>query len=185
MAIVDIAGARAMLREADGLLRRGPDFGTLALDADDLRSRLKSARTDTPGASTLTTAELRLLPLLPTHLSFPEIGERLHISRHTVKSQVMSIYRKLDVTSRNSAEHAPGTRLAVTTPTGSSASVRLIGLAWTPRRSCRAGRGWEVADGDRQAGLGGEAGEFDLPGADPVAVGAAAVGADQQPVGVG
>ena len=103
VAIVDIAGARAMLREVDGLLRRGPDFGTLASDADDLRSRLKSARTDTPGASTLTTAELRLLPLLPTHLSFPEIGERLHISRHTVKSQVMSIYRKLDVTSRNSA----------------------------------------------------------------------------------
>ena len=103
LAIVDIAGARTMLREVDGLLRRGPDFGTLASDADDLRSRLKSARRVTPGASTLTTAELRLLPLLPTHLSFPEIGERLHISRHTVKSQVMSIYRKLDVTSRNSA----------------------------------------------------------------------------------
>ena len=42
-----------------------------------------------------------------------------------------------------------------------------------------------MADGDRQAGLGGEHGEFDLPGADSVAVGAAAVGADQEPAGVG
>ena len=48
-----------------------------------------------------------------------------------------------------------------------------------------AGSGWEVAHGDRQAGLGGQFGELDLPGADPVSVGAAAVGADQQPVRVG
>ena len=38
-----------------------------------------------------------------------------------------------------------------------------------------AGSRWEVADGDRQAGLGGEAGEFNLPSPDPVAVGAATV----------
>ncbi|HET6752381.1 MAG TPA: LuxR C-terminal-related transcriptional regulator, partial [Jiangellaceae bacterium] len=55
------------------------------------------------GASSLTTAELRLLPLLPTHLSFPEIGDRLFISRHTVKSQVNSLYRKLGVSSRGEA----------------------------------------------------------------------------------
>jgi LuxR family maltose regulon positive regulatory protein len=47
----------------------------------------------TLGASSLTTAELRLLPLLPTHLSFPEIAERLFISRHTGKSQAQSVYR--------------------------------------------------------------------------------------------
>ncbi len=55
------------------------------------------------GASALTTAELRLLPLLPTHLSFREIGERLYVSRNTVKSHVMSIYRKLGVSSRAEA----------------------------------------------------------------------------------
>jgi LuxR family maltose regulon positive regulatory protein len=55
------------------------------------------------GASALTTAELRLLPLLPTHLSFPEIAERLFVSRHTVKSQVQSVYRKLGVSSRAAA----------------------------------------------------------------------------------
>jgi LuxR family maltose regulon positive regulatory protein len=60
-------------------------------------------RADAPGASTLTTAELRLLPYLATHLTFPEMAERLYLSRHTVKSQAMAIYRKLNVTSRNDA----------------------------------------------------------------------------------
>ena len=55
------------------------------------------------GASSLTTAELRLLPLLPTHLSFREIGERLYVSRSTVKTQAISIYRKLGVSSRSEA----------------------------------------------------------------------------------
>jgi LuxR family maltose regulon positive regulatory protein len=44
-----------------------------------------------------------LVPFLPTHLSFREIGERLYISRHTVKSQALSIYRKLGVSSRSEA----------------------------------------------------------------------------------
>ena len=32
-----------------------------------------------------------------------EIGERLYLSRHTVKSHAMAIYRKLSVSSRNAA----------------------------------------------------------------------------------
>ena len=54
-------------------------------------------------ASSLTTAELRLVPFLSTHLTFPQIGERLFVSRHTVKTQAVSIYRKLGVTSRGEA----------------------------------------------------------------------------------
>ena len=103
VALADIAGARTLLREADGLMRRGSDFGSLEDQARELHEQLESVRADVPGASTLTTAELRLLPYLPTHLSFREIGESLYISRHTVKSEAMSIYRKLDVTSRNAA----------------------------------------------------------------------------------
>jgi LuxR family maltose regulon positive regulatory protein len=56
-----------------------------------------------PGASALTAAELRLLPLLATHLSFPQIGEELFLSRNTIKSQAISIYRKLGVASRSPA----------------------------------------------------------------------------------
>jgi len=55
------------------------------------------------GVSLLSTAELRLLPLLFTHLSFREIGQRLYLSQHTVKSQAVSIYRKLGVSSRSQA----------------------------------------------------------------------------------
>jgi len=53
--------------------------------------------------SALTAAELRLLPLLATHLSFPQIGEELFLSRNTIKSQAVSIYRKLGVDARSPA----------------------------------------------------------------------------------
>ena len=53
--------------------------------------------------STLTTAELRLLPLVATHLTLAEIGQRLYVSKHTVKIQAISIYRKLGASSRSQA----------------------------------------------------------------------------------
>ena len=68
-----------------------------------MRLRLKTMRADAPGTSSMTAAELRMLPYLATHLSFPEIGQRLYLSRHTVKSHAMAIYRKLNVTSRTDA----------------------------------------------------------------------------------
>ena len=74
--------------------------------AEDRRAPASKGRRDprtARGASSLTAAELRIVPLLPTHLSMPEIGERLHISRHTVKSEVVSMYRKLGVSSRSEA----------------------------------------------------------------------------------
>ena len=51
----------------------------------------------------LTGAELRLLPLLSTHLSFREIGEEFFVSRNTIKTQAISVYRKLGVSSRSEA----------------------------------------------------------------------------------
>ena len=53
--------------------------------------------------SSLTTAELRILRFLPTHLSFREIAERVCVSANTVKSQANAIYRKLDVSGRSEA----------------------------------------------------------------------------------
>jgi LuxR family transcriptional regulator, maltose regulon positive regulatory protein len=41
-----------------------------------------------------------VLPLLPTQLTYREVGERLYLSQHTVKTQAMSIYHKLGVSSR-------------------------------------------------------------------------------------
>jgi LuxR family maltose regulon positive regulatory protein len=76
----------------------------LAGQAQVLQARLSEDRgSSAPGASTLTGAELRLLPLLSTHLSFPEIAGELFLSRNTIKSQAISIYRKLGAASRSQA----------------------------------------------------------------------------------
>jgi LuxR family transcriptional regulator, maltose regulon positive regulatory protein len=83
------------------ILQQRPALGVLPQRAAELRANVDTMQTGALGASSLTTAELRLLPLLPTHLSFREIGERLYVSRHTVKTQAISIYRKLGVTSRS------------------------------------------------------------------------------------
>jgi LuxR family maltose regulon positive regulatory protein len=99
----DAAGARVVMREAWDVLRQRPDLGVLPAQAEELRARLATLGQGTVGVSSLTTAELRLLPLLATHLSFREIGQRLHISQHTVKSQAISMYRKLGVYSRSQA----------------------------------------------------------------------------------
>jgi LuxR family maltose regulon positive regulatory protein len=48
-------------------------------------------------------AELRLLPMLCTHLTVSEIASELFLSPHTIKAQMRSIYRKLDATSRHQA----------------------------------------------------------------------------------
>lgn len=104
LALADTAGATTLMREIDEVLRRRPDLGTLVGESQALRARLAEKRSPTAnGASSLTTAELRVLPMLATHLSFPEIGAEMFLSPHTIKSQAMSIYRKLGATTRNQA----------------------------------------------------------------------------------
>jgi LuxR family maltose regulon positive regulatory protein len=104
LALADQPGARTLMREVDDLLRRRPSLGILVGQAGALRAQLARERgSGVPGASALTAAELRLLPLLSTHLSFPEIGEELFLSRHTIKSQANAIYRKLGASSRTEA----------------------------------------------------------------------------------
>ena len=54
-------------------------------------------------ATPLTPAEMRVLRYLPTHLTFDAIAEELFVSRNTVKTQAIAIYRKLGVSSRAQA----------------------------------------------------------------------------------
>jgi LuxR family maltose regulon positive regulatory protein len=103
LALTDVASARSLLREAHIILHQRPHLGILAAQAAQLQSKLDTLYETTTGAAPLTTAELRLLPLLSTHLTFREIGERLYLSHHTVKSQALSVYRKLGVSSRSQA----------------------------------------------------------------------------------
>jgi LuxR family transcriptional regulator, maltose regulon positive regulatory protein len=103
-AMADLAGARTLMREIDEILKRRPGLGTLVGEARELRARLSAERGPAaPSMSSLTTAELRVLPMLATHMSFPEIGAEMFLSPNTVKSQAMSIYRKLGASSRNQA----------------------------------------------------------------------------------
>jgi ATP/maltotriose-dependent transcriptional regulator MalT len=104
LALDDMAGARTVLREIDEVLLRRPDLGTLAGQTRALQARLAAERrSGGHGASSLTAAELRVLPLLATHLSGPEIAGELFLSPHTVKSQQLSLYRKLGAASRSQA----------------------------------------------------------------------------------
>ena len=103
LAIADPAGAGAAVAEAERILHRRPGLGVLAEAVAELRGRSRGSAHALAGPSTLTPAELRVLPMLSTHLTFAEIAARLHISPHTVKTQVASTYGKLGVSSRSEA----------------------------------------------------------------------------------
>jgi LuxR family maltose regulon positive regulatory protein len=104
LALGDIPGARTLMQEIDEVLKRRPYLGTLVSEAEALRAQLAKQRSQiVPGPSALTAAELRLLPMLSTHLSFPQIGKEFFLSQHTIKSEAESIYRKLGVNTRNQA----------------------------------------------------------------------------------
>jgi LuxR family transcriptional regulator, maltose regulon positive regulatory protein len=104
LALGEVASARTVFTETEEVLERRPDMGSLVGDAQELRERL-AATSGSAGSleMSLTGAELRLLPYLATHLTFPEIGARLFISRNTVKSEAVAIYRKLSAASRTEA----------------------------------------------------------------------------------
>ena len=104
LALADAGAARTVFTETERALELRPDLGVLAEDARGLRERVAAA--DGAGgawAMSLTSAELRLLPYLATHLTFPEIASRLLLSRNTVKTEAVSIYRKLGASSRGEA----------------------------------------------------------------------------------
>ncbi len=98
----EVAMARALINGMDEVLAHRPDVGTLRATVDALRAQV-AASTVATRADSLTEAELRLVPLLPTHLSFIEIAELQVLSPNTVKSQAISIYRKLGASSRSDA----------------------------------------------------------------------------------
>ena len=104
LALDDLAGARTIMREIAEILKRRPDLGALADEVRELRARLAADRSSSiAGASALTAAELRLLPMLSTHLQMHEIAAEMYLSPHTIRAQGKSIYRKLGVSSRSQA----------------------------------------------------------------------------------
>ena len=103
LALAELKDAETYLREIDEIVDECGDLGSLAAEIEAARTQAELLQTSRRGIQALSPAEARLMPLLTTHLSFREIGEELHLSPHTVKTQAISIYRKLGVTSRASA----------------------------------------------------------------------------------
>jgi LuxR family transcriptional regulator, maltose regulon positive regulatory protein len=103
LALGDAAHASAQLDEADAILSRRPQHPGLVQRAHEIRAQAADSVSRVDDRPALTAAELRLLPLLTTHLSFQEIADELYVSRNTVKSQAISVYRKLGVSARAEA----------------------------------------------------------------------------------
>ena len=100
----DLDAVRGLMREIEAILVLRPRLGVLGERARDLELQVRALTVVEENARLgLTPAELRLLPLLATHLSFREIADQLTLSRNTVKTQAISIYRKLGASGRSDA----------------------------------------------------------------------------------
>ena len=95
----DEAAAERWTAEAEARLLRYSDAGMLGGRAQRLREALEQRRLTQP----LTSAERRILDLLPTQLSAPQIAARLFVSGSTVKTHMSHLYTKLGVTARTDA----------------------------------------------------------------------------------
>jgi len=103
LALNDIGTTAELVAEVEHLVLARPHLGTAKAALLDLQQQLHGLRKVPREASTLTAAELRLLPLLTTHLTFRQIAQHLYVSRNTIKTQAISVYRKLGVSSRTEA----------------------------------------------------------------------------------
>jgi LuxR family maltose regulon positive regulatory protein len=99
--IGDGAAAEQLLALARARFKDLPDAPTLEAWVREIEAGLDSLATDR--LAELTPAELRVLRLLSSHLSYPQIAARLEVSPNTVKTQVRAAFAKLGVSSRDEA----------------------------------------------------------------------------------
>jgi LuxR family maltose regulon positive regulatory protein len=104
LALGQVDEARLSLEHIATVLGRRPELGSLVADERELNDHMATASgAKHRGSVNLTAAELRLLPYLATHLTFPEIAAELFVTRHTIRSQAKAIYAKFEATSRSQA----------------------------------------------------------------------------------
>ena len=100
----DLAGARALVSQARELIEGSADPGSLPVLLEQTERTLAAApRPRAEAAASLSERELMVLRLLPTRLSTREISQELHVSVTTIRSQVQSVYRKLQASTRAEA----------------------------------------------------------------------------------
>jgi LuxR family maltose regulon positive regulatory protein len=97
----DTAGAETSRVAAQRFLARLSDDGLLGDRYRSFASALDNR--GEAGVMLLSTAEMRILHLLTTHLTLGEIAEKLYLSRNTVKTHVSAVYRKLNASTRAEA----------------------------------------------------------------------------------
>jgi LuxR family maltose regulon positive regulatory protein len=100
----DATAATELLASARSRLADLPDAPLLDAWIEEIEAGV--ARISAGGVAELTPAELRVLRMLPSHLSYRQIADELIVSPNTVKTQVRSAYLKLGVSSRHAAVEA-------------------------------------------------------------------------------
>ncbi len=99
----DLVASRSLLGDAARATGEIPEAVVLADWVEQVEAAAETLAENVARPASLTTAELRVLQLLPTHLSFRQMAGRLHVSANTVKTHAHAIYRKLDACSRSEA----------------------------------------------------------------------------------
>ena len=97
----DNASAFRLLRTAHARLPAEPD--AVVLHEWVARTARRCSNVNGTPPVELTPAEHRVLEQLATHRTIAEIGDHLYVSRNTVKTHTVSIYRKLLVSGRSAA----------------------------------------------------------------------------------
>jgi LuxR family transcriptional regulator, maltose regulon positive regulatory protein len=97
--LADLTAADRWAADAGRTLASWPDAGILR----DRLSRLRRTLDERLLIEHLTKTEQRVLELLATHFTLPEIAARLRVSQNTLKTHLRSLYRKVDVHSRSEA----------------------------------------------------------------------------------
>ncbi len=129
----DPVAARMLLAEAQQVVELVPDAPELRNQLDEVWELVQARPLSMAvGPSSITPAELRVLRLLPTHLSFADISDQLFLTRNTIKTQAIAAYRKLGVSSRSEAV----------------AQARMLGLIPSGPDTSGAGGAPEAADPD-------------------------------------
>jgi LuxR family transcriptional regulator, maltose regulon positive regulatory protein len=104
-AIGDSPAASVLAETARYELARLPDAGVIP---ERLAGLASNAGGRSPRLAMLTPAEMRVLGELATYRTLAEIAGKLSVSRATIKTQVASLYAKLDVATRAQAVAALG-----------------------------------------------------------------------------
>ena len=95
----ELVAARGWCDRALKVLAGWPDAGMFGRRAKQLKDALERRVLAEP----ITPAEQRVLELLPTRLTVAHLADRLFLAPATVKAHLRSIYRKLEVGTREEA----------------------------------------------------------------------------------